>query len=151
MQEVNVQSLWWWWYLRRWSFFTSQHGTSTVPYTWHKIINFQAHPCHLQTPGRWRSWRRGFPNHPLGQWTLDYWRDSWQTIMHTRTFITTWTMPIPMSICGLPDSTLLRDHEFKWHLWIWRPDDPFQWWGYPCTWGQYTLKNILVWTEHLHI
>ena len=148
MQEVNIQPLWWWWYLRRWSFFTPQHATSTVPYTWHKFINFQVHICCLWTLGRWR---RGFPNHPLGWWTLDYWRDSWQTIMHTWTFITTWTMPIPMSICRLPDSTLLWDHGFKWHLQIRRPDDHFQWWGYPCAWGCYTLKNILVWTKHLHI
>ena len=50
-------------------FFTSQHATSTVPYTWHKIINFQAHPCHLWTPGRWRQMKKRISK--LSLWTMN--------------------------------------------------------------------------------
>ena len=86
------------------------------------------HPSCFYSPGRRRRWRRrGLPNCFTGWWTLDYWWNSWQTIMYTSTFITTWTMPLPMSIFGLPNLLLFWNHGFKWHLWIQRPDDHFQW------------------------
>ena len=79
-----------------------------------------------------------------------------QTIMHTWTSVTTWTMLIPVSICRLSNLLLLWDHGFKWHLQILRPDDHFQQWGYPCTQRQYVLKilwfelNIYKLTLHYH-
>ena len=56
---------------------------------------------HVHHP-RWRRHGRGFPNITAQWWTLEYGRNPWQTSMYSWTFLTTWTMPIPMSICKLP-------------------------------------------------
>ena len=61
------------------------------------------------------------------------------------TFIATQTIPIPISIFGLPSFLLLWLHGFKWHLWIQRPDDHFQWWRHSCTRWHWILKRL--WLE----
>ena len=61
--------------------------------------------------------------------------------------ITTWTMPISVSLCKILTSFLCRHHGFEWHFWFWRHHDNVQQWGYTITWGCSVLRNSgLHWT-----
>ena len=133
MQKIEIQLFWQWWDHIGWCSFPLQCTTSTVPWIQSTISISQMHTSHFYTPGRRRRWRRGLPNCFVGWWTLDHWRNSWQTTMYAWTFITTWTVPITVSIFRLPIFLLLWLHGFKWCLQIRRPDDHFQWWRCFCT------------------
>ena len=137
---LTYSSFWWCWYLRRWSSFSQYQSTNNTSQTQPLTINFQNNSWCPGIPRR--RWRRGFPDCTLGWWTLDYWRRPQQNFMHTWTFLTTWTMPVPMPICKLPASFLCWDHGFEWHFWFWGYHDHIQWWGHTCTWRFSILKEL---------
>ena len=140
IQMANIWFFRWCWYLRRWSCFSQYQSTNNTSQTKALTINFQNNFWCLGIPRR--RWRRGFPDCTLGWQTLDYWRRPQQNFMHTQTFLTTWTMPIPMPICKLPASFLCWDHGFEWHFWFWGYHDHIQWWGHTCTWRFSILKEL---------
>ena len=88
---------------------------------------------------------RGILNSVTQWWTLGYGRNPWQTFMYSWTFLTIWTMPIPMSIFGLPGIIILWYIGFKWHLQVQRSDDCIQWWRHPCTQWYWILERL--WLE----
>ena len=129
----------------RWVSISYQSAAHTVSHRYPLVIIINVHLKHKCYPRSRSRRRRGLPNSAPRWWTLGYGRNPWQIFMFTWTFLATWTMPLPMSIFGLPYNIILQYIGFKWHLWVWRSDDHIQWWRHPCTWWYWILNRL--WLE----
>ena len=106
--------------------------------------------AYVTLESRRRGCGRGFPNTTPWWWILGYGRDPWQTLMYSWTCLTTWTLPIPVSICKLPDIVILWLTGFKQHLRIQGYNDHIQQWRHPSTQDIGYYKRTEVWIEHLY-
>ena len=126
-----------------------QYTIKAAPQWCLPVTTFQVHPeCVCYHRSRRRG--RGLPNSPTQWWTLGYGKNPWQMFIPSWTFITTWTVTIPVSIFALPGILTLWHLGFKWHLQVWRSDDHIQRWRHPCTWYWILEKKTVVRNEHLY-
>ena len=92
--------------------------------------------------------KRGLPDSTSGQWTLDFWGNTWKDIMYSWAWFTTWIMSIPMPLCKLSNAFLHGQLGFKWHFRLWGLYGHIQWWRHTSIWGYTLLRDALVWFEH---
>ena len=83
-----------------------------------------------------------FQTVPARGWALEYGRNPWQTSMYSWTFLTTWTMSIPVPIYKLPDIIILWHTGFKQYLQVWGLHDHVQQWRHLSTQGYWILKRL---------